>query len=432
MNPDDNERMCRVGPGTPMGEALRRRWVAACLTTDVPEPDGAPLRIKLLDEWFVVFRDSNGTVGVLDEHCPHRGASLAFARNENCGLRCLWHGWKIGVDGALHETPNIADDHFRQRVTAPSYDAVEHGGFVWVNLAGGERPPLPDYQWAHVPEDHRLIVPVDLDSNYTQPLEGLADSSHVGILHSNLVSTLTGTTRDLSAIGRDQAPNLVVEPTDFGFHYAALRTVDEPSGGHHVRVTAYAAPLLFFIAPAGQAFMSVPQDDTHSRFYNIFWSSEERLVDGPAHQQRLDIFGLHPEQLDEYGMTPQHPLVGDLGRRNRFAQNRAAMSAGSSFTGLNGLTAEDAAMTASMGDLCDRQHEHLVPADLAVIRLRRILRSIAEEDPDATRTSGTPIELITAVEAVIGPDDDWHELVPQHRVAGGAIADSDLETARAH
>ena len=133
--------------------------------------------------------------------------------------------------------------------------------------------------------------------------------------------------------------------------------------------------------------MSVPQDDTHSRFYNIFWSSEERLVDEPARQQRLDIFGLHPEQLDEYGMTPQHPLVGDLGRRNRFAQNRSAMSAGSSFTGLNGLTAEDTAMTSSMGDLYDRQREHLVPADLAVIRLRRILRSIAAEDPDATRTA---------------------------------------------
>lgn len=425
MKLDDNERMCRVGPGTPMGEALRRRWVAACLTTDLPEPDGTPLRIKLLGEWFVVFRDSNGDVGMLDERCPHRGASLAFGRNEGCGLRCLWHGWKIGVDGTLHETPNIADDHFRQRVTAQSHDVVEHGGFVWAHLGDNERPPLPDFQFAHVPDENRLIVAADLDSNYTQPLEGLADSSHVGILHSDLIASMTGTNRDISAIGADQAPRLVVEPTDFGFHYAALRKIDEGAGGHHVRVTAYAAPLLFFIAPGGQAFMSVPQDDTHTRFYNIFWSPEERLVDGPGRQQRLDMFGLHPEQLERFGMAAEHPLTGELGQRNHFVQDRDAMSSGSSFTGLGGLTAEDAAMTDSMGELYDRQNEHLVPADLAVIRLRRVLRSIADED-SADVAVTTPIERITAAESVIGLDDDWHDLVPHHEVVGRSTTDTEV------
>ena len=430
MDAIENELMCRVGPGTSMGSALRRRWVPACMSSELPESDGAPLRVKLLGQWFVAFRDSNGNVGFLDEACPHRGASMAFARNEDCGLRCLWHGWQIAADGSLLETPNIADDHFKQRVKANAYDVAEMGGLVWVHLGAGPPPAKPDFQWTHVPDENRLIVVVEIDCNYVQPLEGLADSSHVGILHSNLISSMAGQTtsgRDGQALSQDQAPKLVVEPTDFGYHYAALRKVD---GGHHARITAYAAPLTFFIAPGGQAFMSIPQDDTHSRFYNIFWRETERISDGPGREQLLDVFGLHWAQMVENGTQPRYPLTGDLGVRNTFTQDRDAMRNGS-FTGLDGLTAEDAAMTDSMGPLADRGNEHLVPADLAVIRLRRILRSIAAEDADAPRRASNRANSSPPVEGVLGPDDDWHELVPHHRVAGGAIADSDLWTARA-
>lgn len=430
MKTSDNKAISEVGAGTPMGEAMRRGWLPACLPSELEEPDGPPLRLKLLGEWFVAFRDSNGVVGVLDEACPHRGASLAFGRNEDCGLRCLWHGWKIGVNGRLQETPNIADEHFRARVSARSYDVVERGGFIWVHLGEGQAPPPPDFQWAHVPDENRLIVPVELDCNYTQPLEGLADSSHVGILHANLLSGGVLATKHGNALAQDQAPRLVVEPTDFGFHYAALRKVSEPEGGHHVRVTAYGAPFVFFIPPGrddagGQAFISVPQDDTHSRFYNVFWSDHERLCDGPGRQARLDMFGLHDNQLEENGMQLRYPLTGDLGTRNRFQQDRDAMRLQTSFSGLNGLTAEDAAMTDSMGAIATRSKEHLVPADLAVIRLRRTLLAIAREGSIGEIT--TDVRQIGAATAVIGPDDDWHELVPAHVVTGAMASNEDAD-----
>lgn len=428
MKTEDNEVMCHVGPGTLMGDAMRRRWVPACLSSELDQPDGAPLRVKLLGEWFVAFRDTEGAVGFLDEACPHRGASLAFGRNEECGLRCLWHGWKIGVDGRLQDTPNIADTHFRQRVAARSYQVIESGGLVWVHLDGVDPPPIPDYQWAHVPDENRLIVPVELDCNYVQPLEGLADSSHVGILHANLVGGGVLAAQHGEALGQDQAPRLVVEPTDFGFHYAALRKVAEPQGGHHVRITAYAAPFVFFIPPGrddagGQAFISVPQDDAHSRFYNVFWSDDERLCDGPARQARLDMFGLNEDQLEECGMSPRYPLTGDLGARNRFQQDRGSMQDRTSFTGLNGLTAEDAAMTDSMGALATRSKEHLVPADLAVIRLRRTLLAIAREDSRTTVASD--LAEIGAATALLGPEDDWHTLVPSHLTSGSMTESND-------
>jgi phthalate 4,5-dioxygenase oxygenase subunit len=415
----DNEVMCRVGPGTSMGTALRRQWLPLCLTADLPEADCPPLRLKLLGQWLVAFRDSTGKVGALDEACPHRGASLAFGRTEDCGIRCLWHGWKIAVDGTLQDTPNMHERRFKERVRANSYSVVETGGMVWVHLDGREPPPPPDYQWMHVPDDNRLIVPIDLDCNYVQPLEGLADSSHVGVLHSDTINRLAAGlgASDGAALSSDQAPKLVVELTDFGYHYAALRRA--PASSYQVRVTAYVAPLLFLIAPGGQAFMSVPQDDTHSRFYNIFWDPDDKLADGPGREQRLTMFGLHDEQLAAAGIVARNPLTGDLGERNHFVQDRDGMRSRTTFSGLPGLTAEDAAMTSSMGPLFDRSNEHLVPADLAVIRLRRALLDIARAGglPQPSQEMGrTETRRITAMSGVIGSDDDWHELVPQHVV----------------
>jgi phthalate 4,5-dioxygenase len=316
-------------------------------------------------------------------------------------------------------------------VQANAYHVAEAGGMVWVHLAPGLPPPVPDYQWMHVPDENLLIVPVDLDCNYVQPLEGLADSSHVGVLHNDIVRVLAEASRsDGAALATDQAPRLVVEDTDFGFHYAALRRVPPPAAGHQVRVTAYVAPWLFLIAPGGQAFMAVPQDDTHTRFYNIFWDPQRRLLDGPGREERLTTFGLHPEQLRAVGLLVTNPSTGDLGDRNRFTQDRDAMRTRQTFTGLPGLTAEDAAMTSSMGPMFDRANEHLVPSDLAVIRLRRTLLALARTQTDGHRSEpaeGSETRTITAASGTITTDADWHDLVPQHVVTGSAELDDAVQ-----
>src|SRR5205807_7732499 len=170
---EENELLCRVGPGTPMGQTLRRYWLPACLSEELPQPAGDPIRLRLLGEDFVAFRDAEGQVGVLDEACPHRGASLVLGRVEDCGLRCLYHGWKFGVDGTIQETPTEpAESSFKQRVQAPAYPVREAGDLVWVYLGPPElKPPFPDYPWFHVPAEYRSPTKAVYDCNYMQILE---------------------------------------------------------------------------------------------------------------------------------------------------------------------------------------------------------------------------------------------------------------------
>ncbi|HEY5271744.1 MAG TPA: Rieske 2Fe-2S domain-containing protein, partial [Acidimicrobiales bacterium] len=146
LSHEENDYLCRVGPGTPMGAALRRYWIPACLSADLPEADSDPVRIRRVGEDLVAFRDTNGVVGILDEQCCHRGASLAFGRVEECGIRCLYHGWKYAVDGTILETPNMADSRYRQAIKAPAYPVCEVGDIVWVYLGPPELiPPEPAF-----------------------------------------------------------------------------------------------------------------------------------------------------------------------------------------------------------------------------------------------------------------------------------------------
>ena len=183
----DNERICRVGAGTPMGEVFRRYWLPVCVSTQIARPDSDPLRVSLLGERLVAFRDTNGKVGVLQELCPHRGASLAIGRVEECGIRCLYHGWKFAVDGTLLDTPNNRDENFKKRVKATAYPVQEEGGLVWAYLGPADKvPAFTRYAFMDAAHDHRVILRVNTKANYLQLLEGGFDSSHVGILHSNV------------------------------------------------------------------------------------------------------------------------------------------------------------------------------------------------------------------------------------------------------
>ena len=225
----ENERLCRVGPGTPMGELLRRFWIPALMQSELPEPDGAPVRVRLLGENLVAFRDSDGACGLVAENCPHRGASLFFGRNEERGLRCVYHGWKFNATGTCEDMPNEPrDSNFRQKVRVTAYPCVERGGLVWTYMGPTDlTPEVPDLEWARVPSANRYLSKCRQECNWVQALEGGLDSSHISFLHSRLDRTTmaapAGSVLAEQFGGKDAAPRFAVRDTEYGYLYGARR-----------------------------------------------------------------------------------------------------------------------------------------------------------------------------------------------------------------
>ncbi|HXP93053.1 MAG TPA: Rieske 2Fe-2S domain-containing protein, partial [Candidatus Binatia bacterium] len=245
---EKNELLTRVGPGTPMNALFRRYWMPALLSSDLPDPDGDPKSFTLLGETYVAFRDSSGRVGVFDELCCHRSASLALGRVEDGGIRCIFHGWKFAVDGTILDTPNVADPSYKTRLRAPAYPVREAGELIWVYLGPKEiEPPFREYEYMRLPPSHRMVMRMTLDCNYLQIVEGGLDSTHVGILHRDLARSFDEKPQELpdhlqskrQELLSDLAPELDVRDTEFGFHYAALRRANDGTNNRHVRITAY-------------------------------------------------------------------------------------------------------------------------------------------------------------------------------------------------
>src|SRR5512138_506660 len=223
---EENELITRISPGTPMGDTLRRYWIPALLAWELPGPDCPPVRVKLLGEDLVAFRDTDGRIGLLEELCPHRRASLFFGRNEECGLRCVYHGWKFDVSGRCVDMMNEPEElSFKHKIRQPSYPTVELGGLVWTYMGPPDRePPLPKFAWTQSPATHRHVSKVIEECNWLQALEGGIDTSHAPILHRLITtSSKRGGISPASAFVRGKAPKLVVDLTDWGYQYSGLR-----------------------------------------------------------------------------------------------------------------------------------------------------------------------------------------------------------------
>jgi phenylpropionate dioxygenase-like ring-hydroxylating dioxygenase large terminal subunit len=442
LTAEENEVLCRVGPGTPMGTVLRRYWTPAFQLGDLPEPDCPPIRVTILGENFVAFRDTNGRLGFLDELCCHRGASLALGRVEYCGIRCLYHGWKYAVDGTILETPNLATPTFRERVKHGAYPVREAGGLGWVYLGPpGTQPPFPSFAWSSAPPDELAVSEMIMDCNWMQVLEGSIDSSHVAILHLDTLATMGAGPRRVGSFdfagepwdldmqvprgdggrgdgGRgggergggwpsdDNAPRIEVENTPFGFHYAAIRDVSSDRAGEagkkFVRVTAFVMPYTAFIGGSNGAVIVVPRDDYTCSSIGVF-----RLPPGGANAAQRARRGVDPAV---WGPEPGN-------RRLRLPpQDREAMAAGKSFAGFRGGNRiQDGAVQMSSGKMYDRAKEHLVPADLAIIRLRRLLADSirlteAGHDPPGLG-EGCDFTRIAAASQIIDAGDAWQDLV---------------------
>jgi len=405
LSVQDNELLCRTGPGTPMGELFRRFWLPALVPSELPEPDCPPIRFRILGEDLVAFRDTNGKVGFLAENCPHRGASLFFGRNEEAGLRCVYHGWKFDVDGSCVDMPSEpAESNFKAKVRAVSYPSAEFGGLVWIYMGPKEKqPPLPRYQWTLQPGAENSRVSKHLqDSNYTQGLEGNIDSAHVTFLHRTF-----GAEYFLRGIPYSAPQITQARETEFGFVYGARRAAGE--GEYYWRVTAFVFPTFTSIAStstAGGGIFVIPMDDEHSWWFSAQPPAPEgertrRAVEsqsGPfAYISRFD-----PSTLGLIPGTWRHIRNRD----NDYMIDRELQKT-LNYTGLPGNRIQDAAVTESMGPIYDRTQEHLGTTDVAVIHMRRTLIKLAKqlqqgiEPPilaDAERFRAVPLDLVTAKE----------------------------------
>jgi phthalate 4,5-dioxygenase oxygenase subunit len=412
---EENERICRVGPGTPMGAALHCYWLPAMLSSDLPEPDCPPRRVQLLGEDYVAFRDTNGNIGLLDELCSHRGASLALGRVEDCGIRCLYHGWKYGVDGRIQDTPNMPNPQFKERFKAAAYSVYEAGEIVWVYLGPQDAiPPKPDFRFFHTGSEHRVVRATVQNANYVQILEGVVDSSHASILHQDRLATAghfdDSTSQNLL---NGRSPRIELVNTEFGFCSVALRAAGD-GAKTNARVTPYMAPIYALVPPDAIFAAAVPMNDEKTLFITAFLDEERPIGVEPLRTEIMEYFGVTDEILARMGLTHDTYGSGDAANPgNGYLQDRAAMKSGSSFTGIPPFVPEDAVVCMSMGPLYDRSREHLVPADAGVIRMRRLLSKCATlaEKGEAPIGVGVDMSEIRARDIVLEPGQAWIDFI---------------------
>ena len=373
----DNEILTRTNLETPMGEVMRRYWVPALLSTEIADPDGPPVRVKLLGESLVAFRDTQGRVGLLDEFCPHRLASLFLGRNEECGLRCVYHGWKFDVEGNCLDMMNEPrDSDFKYKVrTTIAYPTVEEGGVVWAYLGPPDkRPALPRFEWTQVPKTHRHVSKNMQECNWLQGLEGGIDTAHAPILHRTITpDTSRAGIRVNSDLVAGGAPSVEVEVTDYGYRYAGIRSLGER--GNHVRAYHYVMPF-HQLRPSQSAYrgrsahvivsghMWVPRDDESCMIYNFTYSYDDQPITDEEWLEMERGYGRGPERL-----LPDFRTIGNRG--NDWLINRQVQKT-ETFTGIEGINAQDVAVQESMGYIVDRSRENLTRSDMAIVHARRL------------------------------------------------------------
>jgi phenylpropionate dioxygenase-like ring-hydroxylating dioxygenase large terminal subunit len=363
---EENESLTRIGPGTPMGALMRRYWIPALFSHQIPSPDCPPVRVKLLAERLVAFRDTDGRAGLLAEACPHRTASLFFGRNEECGLRCVYHGWKFDVDGNCVDMPSEPPgSNFKHKVKATAYPCLERGGLVWAYMGpAAQRPAFPEIEWAHLPEAQRHVTRHIQECNWLQAVEGGFDTSHLTFLHKGTVD------------GMPRAPEryeyLV---TDFGFVSGTARELAGGERGWATAVMFMPFHKLISTTPLG-AHAWVPIDDETTMNYCVDYNPHRPLA-AKEMEKSHDFSYIHTRNIPGTDRPEQN-------RDNDYLIDRALQASGKSFTGIYGLGVQDGGIQESMGRVADRTVEHLGVSDTAIIKLRRLFLQ-ALKDVDAGR-----------------------------------------------
>ena len=411
LSREENELLCRVGRGTPMGDLLRQYWMPALPSHELPEPDGPPKKARLLGEDLVAFRDTRGEIGLLPASCPHRGASLFFGRNEDCGLRCSYHGWKFDVAGRCVDMPNEPEDStFKDKVRARAYPCRDVNGVIWTYMGPRETPPpFPLFEIATLPAE-QVYPPLMMleECNWVQALEGDIDSSHIDFVHAKLHAG----SKQRGTFHRDKRPRLEVLPTDYGACYSARRHWDVDGLFWH-RITQFILPFYTMIAASDpqivQARAWVPIDD----HYNLQFAIRARLDRPVTEEERRQVrnpFAAWGGYVEDTG-DPRTRYYTKANIHNDYLRDdqlqKTDLVLGIPFLG----NLQDRAMTETMGPIYDRTQEHLGTTDAMVIYVRRRLinaaRALRDEGVVPANVDDTSLYRVRPASVLIPEGESW-------------------------
>jgi phthalate 4,5-dioxygenase oxygenase subunit len=427
LRKEQNLLLTETGPGTPMGRMFRSYWLPALLSDELPENDCPPVRVKLLGERLIAFRDSMGRRGLIDEFCAHRGVSLWFGRNEECGLRCSYHGWKYDVTGQCVEVPSEPEaSGFARKIKLQSYPLVERGGVLWTYMGPDEtEPPLPEWEFITVPSSQTFASKRFQESNWLQAMEGGIDSSHVSWLHRGdlnsdpLFKGARGNQYNLS----DTQPVFEVVESAGGLYIGARRNAE---GGHYYwRITQWVMPSFTMIAPRGHHAVHghfwIPIDDENCWAWSYDYHPIRELTP-PEIAAMRDGKGIHVR----YVPGSFRPLAN---KDNDYLIDRAAQKAGRTFSGVEGIAMQDASLQESMGPIVDRTKENLVSTDNGIIMARhRLLRAVTAFTEKGRMPPGVDPEhqKVRSASIVLPPDVPFAEgardaLVARRDVAPASV-----------
>jgi phenylpropionate dioxygenase-like ring-hydroxylating dioxygenase large terminal subunit len=408
---EQNDYVTLTGPGTPMGQLFRSYWIPALLASELPEPDCAPVRVELLSEKLVAFRDTQGRLGLIDEFCAHRRVSLWFGRNEENGLRCPYHGWKFDVTGQCVDIPSeLPGSTHCQRIRMVNYPLVEKGGILWTYMGPPDRrPALPEWEFTNVPDTHRFVSKRWQECNWLQALEGGIDSSHVSFLHRGDLETdpvFKGAKGNKYNMG-DLMPVFDVVESPGGLYIGARRNAE--NGNYYWRITQWVMPAFTMIPPRGDhpvhGHFFIPKDDencwTWSFDYRVKTPLEPELV-----QQMREGAGIHTVVDSHF-----RPLAN---KDNDYLIDRDSQKRGRTYSGVSGFAIQDSSLQESMGPIIDRSKENLVATDKGIVMARRRLMRAAK----ALLDSGTvppgvdPVHTrVRSAAVVLPPDKPFAEAV---------------------
>jgi phenylpropionate dioxygenase-like ring-hydroxylating dioxygenase large terminal subunit len=434
LTAEQNRTLTRTGPDTEMGRVFRCYWQPALLSREL-EADGAPQRIRLMGEDFVAFRDSAGRVGVLEPGCSHRGASLFFGRNEHQGLRCVYHGWKFNTAGECVDMPTASPEvaaRMQPRATIRALPVRESGDLIWVFLGDGEPPELPDFEFASLPPEHRFVSKKFQQCNWAQAVEGGLDTAHFSYLHANIEN---GQRRSLvpgdgvnepPAIARfrwlieDSQPQFTVLRHDAGLLLGASRQAD--AGQIYWRLTQFLLPNHSLVPNTfpGENYQGntwVPVDDENCWIYCFVWNPERPL--SAEERDRFDAGSGIFAAVDEN-------FVPIRNRDNDYLLDRSRQRY-SNFTGIQGISEQDAAIADSQGRIADRTRELLGQTDLGIVRFRQIMLEAASRVASGERPSGADAGAayrLRSGDAMADPDTPLVDVAAQRfaEMAGRSLA----------
>lgn len=373
MNKEMSETLTRVGRGTPMGDLMRRYWVPALMTSEIAEADGPQVKVQLLGEKLLAFRNSDGRACLIDEFCSHRGVSLYFGRNEENGIRCAYHGVKFDGDGKCVDVPSSPQACARMHIKA--YPCVERGGIVWTYMGPADKMPAPpELEWSTLPPEHVFVSKRLQYCNYLQAMEGGIDTAHVSYVHRHEVDSdpMHQGVKALDYIKADGNVIFEIEKNSFGLSLFGRRNGEPDS--YYWRVTQWLFPWFTLIAPFGEHALGghawIPIDDHNCWAWSINWQPKKPLTAEEREAMQAGK-GIHVEYEAPCSFVPKANASND------YLMDRVAQRENRSYSGIFGFSAQDYSLQESMGPIQNHEAEQLLPTDKAIVMARRMLHEAA-------------------------------------------------------